>query len=317
MYEFPADNPDLQIVERSSEPNAGADRVTSRLTWPLAAVVALLLLRFVVPYFAEHLQYSITKGRQRAELEAAKVGLEQLPLGELSTAYQLVSKRVAPSVVHINVASSMLRGQGAELDPRLQRLYPEALGQGSGVIVDAAGYIVTNNHVVSEATKIQVTLNDGRVIDGTVVGIDSLTDLAVLKIDATDLEAVEWGDSDQLDVGALVWAVGSPFGLQHSITFGILSAKNRTTGTAWQDFLQTDAAVNPGNSGGPLVDASGRIVGINTAIVGDSYQGISFAIPSNVARQVYEKLRSNGHVERGWLGAQLGDVTDEVAREER
>src|SRR3990167_2810169 len=222
MYEFPADNSDSQIVERSSDPNAGADRMTSRLTWPLAVIAALLLLRFVVPYFAEHLQYSITKGRQRAELEAAKVGLEQLPLGELSTAYQLVSKRVAPSVVHINVASSMLRGRGAELDPRLQRLYPESGGQGCGVIVDAAGYIVTNNHVVSDATKIQVTLNDGRVIDGTVVGIDTLTDLAVLKIEATDLETVEWGDSDQLDVGALVWAVGSPFGLQHSITFGIL-----------------------------------------------------------------------------------------------
>jgi serine protease Do len=131
------------------------------------------------------------------------------------------------------------------------------------------------------------------------------------------LQAAEWGDSDQLEVGALVWAVGSPFGLQHTITFGILSGKNRgaMAGTAWQDYLQTDAAVNPGNSGGPLVDASGRIIGINAAIIGDAYQGISFAIPSTIAKRVYEDLRSRGHVQRGWLGAQLGDVTDEVARE--
>jgi S1-C subfamily serine protease len=301
--------------ERSSNQNEAAVRMANRLTWSLTALVMLLLVRFLVPYFAEQVQYSVTKGRHRAELEAAKEGLDQLPLGELSTAYQLVSKRVAPSVVHINVASSLVLNRAIEIDPRFYGEYPEARGQGSGVIVDPAGYVVTNNHVVADATEIQVTLNDGRVVDGTVVGIDALTDLAVLKIEATGLEAAEWGDSDQLEAGALVWAVGSPFGLQHSITFGILSAKNRTTGTAWQDFLQTDAAVNPGNSGGPLVDAHGRIIGINTAIVGDAYQGISFAVPSSVAKQVYDKLRTSGHVERGWLGAQLGDVTDEVARE--
>lgn len=315
MHEFREDDPGLPVYERPNSPPDGTARVANRLTWFLTALVMLLLVRFFVPYFAETLQYSITKGRQRAELEAAKEGLDQLPLAELSTAYQLVSKRVAPSVVHINVASSLLVGNRQGIDPRFQRMLPETRGQGSGVIVDKEGYVVTNNHVVADSTEIQVTLNDGRVVSGTVVGIDSLTDLAVLKVDATNLEAAEWGDSDRVDAGALVWAVGSPFGLQHSITFGILSAKNRTAGTAWQDFLQTDAAVNPGNSGGPLVDAHGRIIGINTAIVGDAYQGISFAIPSNVARQVYENLRRIGHVERGWLGAQLGSVNDEAARE--
>jgi S1-C subfamily serine protease len=317
MHDFPPDTPDSQIGERLSHSSEADGSMSKRLSWFLFALAALLLARFFVPYFVEQIQYSMTKGRQRAELEAAKEGLNQLPLGELSTAYQLVSKRVAPSVVHINVASSLVRAQSEQFDPRFQGGYPEAHGQGSGVIVDEAGYVVTNHHVVVDATEIQVTLSDGRVVDGTVVGIDDLTDLAVLKIDATDLEAAEWGDSDQLEVGALVWAVGSPFGLQHSITFGILSAKNRAAmaGTAWQDFLQTDAAVNPGNSGGPLVDARGRVVGINTAIVGDVYQGISFAIPSSVARQVYENLRTSGHVERGWLGAQLGDVSDELARE--
>ncbi len=315
MTEFPTENSDAHPGQQSHIRMDDAARVPNRLTWLLVTAIMLLLVRFFVPYFAETLQYSITKGRQRAELEAAKEGLDQLPLAQLSTAYQLVSKRVAPSVVHINVASSLVRGGSSEIDPRFQRLHPDTSGQGSGVIVDKAGYVVTNHHVVADSTEIHVALHDGRIVSGTVVGIDSLTDLAVLKIDAPDLEPAEWGDSDQLDPGALVWAVGSPFGLQHSITFGILSAKNRMTGTAWQEFLQTDAAVNPGNSGGPLVDAHGRIIGINTAIVGDAYQGISFAIPSNVAKQVYEQLRTGGHVERGWLGAQLGDVTDELARE--
>jgi len=314
MHEFP---PDSQIGERLSRRNEPAVGMANRLTWFLVALAALLLLRFFVLYFVEQIQYSITKGRQRAELEAAKEGLQQLPLGELSTAYQLVSKRVAPSVVHIKAASSLVRGGGDAFDPRFPRMQPESGGQGSGVIVDQAGYVVTNNHVVADATEIRVTLSDGRVVDGTVVGVDAPTDLAVLKIEAADLEAAEWGDSDQLEVGALVWAVGSPFGLQHTVTFGILSGKNRgaMAGNAWQDFLQTDASVNPGNSGGPLVDAGGRIVGINTAIVGDVYQGISFAIPSNVAQEVYEKLRASGHVQRGWLGAQLEDVSDELARE--
>jgi serine protease Do len=308
MQETPSESP-------PSTRGTEAAHIASRLTWLLLMLVTLLIVRFFVPHVAEAIQYSITKGRQRAELEAAKEGLAELPLSDLSTAYQLVSQRVAPSVVHINVASSL--ALETETNSRMPRSHSESSGQGSGVIVDAAGYIVTNNHVVAGATEIQVTLSDGRVVDATVVGIDALTDLAVLKIEANDLEAAEWGDSDQMAVGALVWAVGSPFGLQHSITFGILSAKNRSAmaGTAWQDYLQTDAAVNPGNSGGPLVDAKGRIVGINAAIVGDSYQGISFAIPSRVAQEVYEHLRRKGYVERGWLGAQLGDVNDELARE--
>src|SRR5262249_43832764 len=157
------------------------------------------------------------------------------------------------------------------------------------------------------AREIQVSLADGRRVVGTLVGVDRETDLALLKIKAEGLTATRWGDSDEMQTGALVWAVGSPFGLERSITSGILSAKNRrgATGTAYQDFLQTDAAVNPGNSGGPLVNSEGRVVGINTAIVGDSFQGISFAVPSNVARDVFERLKGDGLVRRGWLGVQL------------
>jgi len=294
-----------------------ATRMANRLTWFLVTVAGLLLLRFVVPYFAEHIQYAITRGRERAKLEIAEQGLQQVPLDQLSKAYQLVSKRVGPSVVHIRVASLVDTAPSDELDSLFGYPRRESEGQGSGVIVDPAGYIVTNNHVVRGATEIHVSLSDGRTVDGTVEGVDALTDIAVVKIDAGNLSAAECGDSDDLEVGAMVWAVGSPFGLERSITFGILSAKDRASmaGTAWQDFLQTDAAVNPGNSGGPLVDARGRIIGINTAIVGESYQGISFAIPSRIAQRVYEKLRVSGDVERGWLGVQLGDVTEEAARE--
>ena len=150
-----------------------------------------------------------------------------------------------------------------------------------------------------------------------VVGFDALTDLAVLKIDVDGLTAIRWGDSDSLEVGDFVWAAGNPFGLERSISFGILSAKNRQglTESYLNNFLQTDAAVNPGNSGGPLISVYGNMVGINTAIIGQSYQGISFAIPSNVARRVFEDIRAMGKVQRGWIGVSLGAVNEQRARE--
>jgi S1-C subfamily serine protease len=188
-------------------------------------------------------------------------------------------------------------------------------GQGSGVIVDDGGYIMTNYHVIKDAAAVEVTLADGRIVAGQMVGFDELTDLAVLKIDAPKLVAAEWGDSDELDVGSPVWAAGSPFGLQRSVTFGILSAKNRAglAGTPYQDFLQTDAAVNPGNSGGPLVNTRGNVIGINTAIVGEAYQGISFAVPSSVVRKVYARIKEGGHVSRGWLGVLMAEVDEQLA----
>jgi serine protease Do len=188
-------------------------------------------------------------------------------------------------------------------------------GQGSGVIVDSTGYIVTNNHVVEGAQQIEVHLSDGRKRQADVIGTDPLTDIAVLKIDADSLIAAEWGDSDKLEVGALVWAIGNPFGLDRSVTMGIISAKGRPGQNPFQNYLQTDAAVNPGNSGGPLVNIEGKIVGINTAIVGPSYQGVSFSIPSNEARKVYDRLRTEGKVARGWLGVALAQLTPELAKQ--
>jgi serine protease Do len=294
---------------------AGWDGVM-RLVWLMAILGLMVGIRYGVPQFAEEVQYSITRGRERAQFEQAGRELQDTPLAAMSRAYQMVSKRVSPSVVHINVTSTSRPVSDESLGP----MFPsprrrESSGQGSGVIVDSAGYIVTNYHVIRDATEIEVGLSDGRRLGAQLVGTDPATDLALLRIDADRLTAAEWGDSERLEVGSLVWAAGSPFGLQRTITFGILSAKNRAgvAGNAYQDFLQTDAAVNPGNSGGPLVDEQGRVVGINTAIVGEVYQGISFAVPSNVVREVYERLRLEGKFARGWLGVEMDEVTDELA----
>jgi serine protease Do len=194
-------------------------------------------------------------------------------------------------------------------------------GQGSGVIVDKDGYVITNFHVVNGATQVTVTLSDGRPIrDVELVGDDPTSDLAVLKISASGLTEAPWGDSDRLEVGDQVLAVGSPYGLDQTVTAGIISAKERrglpvpNSGLIYQDFVQTDAAVNPGNSGGPLVNLKGEVVGINTAIIGQGYQGISFAIPSNLAKSVYEKLKAGERIVRGWLGVRMQPLTERDAR---
>jgi S1-C subfamily serine protease len=290
------------------------------LIWLLAMILLLAVVSYLAPRVAEEIQYSLTRGRQRAEYELAGDALSGAPLSEISRASQMVTRRISPSVVIINVSAGSPTAPVALEEDLLRRFGPhspppEAQGQGSGVVVDAAGYVLTNFHVINNAKEIRVTLSDGRRMTATLVGVDRLTDLALLKLDATNLTPATWGDSDAIEVGSLIWAVGSPFGLERSVSFGILSAKNRggIAGTAHQDFLQTDAAVNPGNSGGPLVDAHGMVVGINTAIVGPTYSGVSFAIPSNVARQVAERLKEGGYVSRGWLGVQLATLTDEDA----
>jgi S1-C subfamily serine protease len=286
----------------------------AKLVWLLALLAALLAVSYLVPYIAEQTQYALTRGRQRAEYDFAQAHLGQSPLHALSRGSQMISQIVGPSVVHI----STLGSESSELALPTFRARPRVPteGQGSGVIVEADGYILTNNHVIRGASEILVSLADGRKVPARVVGRDARTDLAVLKIDADQLTPATWGDSEAVEPGALVWAVGSPFGLERSVTSGILSGKHRSglAGNPQQDFLQTDAAVNPGNSGGPLVDVSGRVIGINTAIVGEAYQGISFAIPSNVAREVYARLKAEGAIRRGWLGVQLEEMTAAHAR---
>ena len=185
-------------------------------------------------------------------------------------------------------------------------------------MISKDGYILTNNHVVGGADKLEVTLNDGRKLDAKVVGTDERTDVAVIKIEGKDLPVLPMGDSDALDVGEWVLAVGSPFGLTGTVTEGIVSAKGRDGMgiTDYENFIQTDAAINPGNSGGPLVNLEGQAVGINTAIVSSSggYNGIGFAIPVNMARQVCEQLMKHGSVTRGFLGLMIQPLTPELAK---
>jgi serine protease Do len=185
---------------------------------------------------------------------------------------------------------------------------------GSGFIIDKAGYIVTNNHVIEDADQITVKLYDDKEFEATLVGRDSKTDLALIKIEgAKNLKPLKMGDSGDLDVGTWVVAIGSPFGLEQTVTAGIVSAKGRIIGSGpYDDFIQTDASINPGNSGGPLLDLEGEVMGINTAIVA-SGQGIGFAIPINLAKGIVAQLKEGGEVTRGWLGVAIQDLTPELA----
>jgi serine protease Do len=266
-----------------------------RLLW----IFTLLTIVLVAPSVIYRIQFAITSANERARLEVARENLQDFKLEQISAAFRMLAQSTTPSVVNIRTP----RGR--------------AEGQGSGVIVDKEGYIVTNNHVVKGVDTAEIRLSDGRKGTASVVGVDPLTDIAVLKTEMDDLVPAEWGDSDKLEVGDIVWALGSPFGLEKSITFGILSAKERRgiTESHVQEFLQTDAAVNPGNSGGPLINAEGKIVGINTAIIGPSYQGISFAVPSALAKASYDQLRKNGYVLRGFLGVSPNALPDQVAEE--
>ncbi|OQY47694.1 MAG: peptidase [Desulfobacteraceae bacterium 4572_87] len=184
---------------------------------------------------------------------------------------------------------------------------------GSGFIIDPSGFIVTNNHVVEDADKIKVILKDEREFEAEVKGRDPNTDLALIKIKSDgNLPSIQFGNSDNVKIGEWVMAIGNPFGLEHTVTVGIISAKGRVIGSGpYDDFIQTDASINPGNSGGPLINMDGKVVGINTAIIAGG-QGIGFAIPVNMAKGIIEQLQSKGEVTRGWLGIGIQDLSKEL-----
>ncbi len=324
--------PSPPAASPGSDPNRSATAGTERRrtdplmqSFVLLVTMALMLsaARFAVPRIVEEIRYGWARGELRAEYEAGTRGLHNVSLDSLNEAYQMVTSAVGPSVVHIDVERR--RPEITETATgRVSTAFVPTSDQGSGVVVDEAGHILTNRHVIAEGESIWVTLSDGRRLDGELIGTDPLTDLAVLKVDADRLFPIAWGNSDRCKVGSPVWAIGSPFGLDQTVTFGIVSGKHRMVRAAsdasgrhganahYQDFMQSDVAVNPGNSGGPLVDAKGTLVGINTAIVGDTFQGVSFSIPSNVARQVFQRIRESGRVERGWLGVSLVEVPDDM-----
>lgn len=288
----------------------------------VVAGLALLLVELMV-----------TPGAHAAETKQSAMQ----SLFQLSNGVAEVAKAVTPAVVNIS-STRVIKQKGQTVpspffnDPFFKQFFGDQFFQrqlpprerreqslGSGVIVASNGYIVTNNHVVEHATEIKVLMSDRREYVGKLIGTDPKTDVAVIKVEATGLPYVPWGDSDKLNVGEYAIAVGNPFGLNQTVTMGIISAVGRANvGIAdYEDFIQTDAAINPGNSGGALVNVKGELIGINTAIFSQSggYMGIGFAIPSNMVRTVMDSLIKAGKVVRGWLGVSVQEITPELAQQ--
>ncbi|TWU22426.1 Periplasmic pH-dependent serine endoprotease DegQ precursor [Novipirellula galeiformis] len=307
------------------------DNFWKRTSVALGAMFFGSLLTVVVLTLPESLQRDIhAQDQPGAPIQGQHLDTAQ----DLSLSFRNVAESLRPSVVSISTKQTqMIRGRQSQrraLPPGFEDFFGyrpqapqqrESEGMGSGVIVRKDGYVLTNNHVVEGADEIKVQLSDGRIVQGEMVGTDPQTDLAVIKIDLDGLQPVLLGSSDDIRVGDWVLAIGSPFGLDQTVTAGIISGKNRVQGivddgNGFEDFLQTDAAINPGNSGGPLVNLQGELVGINTAILSRSgaSAGIGFAIPVSLAKPVLESIIESGQVRRGFLGAQVVDVTPESVR---
>jgi serine protease Do len=251
----------------------------------------------------------------------------------LSRTFAQVAAQLSPSVVRISITKTVKGGRfhhggNPFSGTPFERFFGEGDGDedggmdqgqkqhgtGSGVVIDKKGYILTNNHVVEDADEVKVSFGDGKTVTGKVVGTDPKSDLAVVKVDGVDVQAARLGDSDKVAVGEWVIAIGNPFGLDHTVTVGVLSAKNRSgLGSGpFEDFLQTDASINPGNSGGPLVDLDGEVIGINTMIAGIG-TGIGFAVPSSMAKPITDQLIKNGKVHRPFLGVVMQELTPELS----
>lgn len=276
------------------------------------SIVAILLLLF-----------SFNADVHSAEKNPAEV------LAQLGDAMAKVAEQAKPAIVNIST-SRMVKAQRHPFfdDPFFRRFFGEEFQReqkrkvtnlGSGVIATSDGYILTNNHVIEGAEDILVKLSNNKEYKGRVIGTDKRSDLAVIKIDENNLPTIKWGDSDKLRVGEIVLAVGNPYGLNQTITMGIVSALGRSgIGiTDYEDFIQTDAAINPGNSGGALINIKGELVGINTAIFSTTggYQGIGFAIPVNMAKNIMNSIINKGKVIRGWLGVHIQALTPELVKQ--
>lgn len=282
------------------------------------------------------------KPKAEAENPPLKITVDERPATRDAagrTTFAPVVKKVTPGVVKVFTTTRAhnvtYNGAPGDMDDLFRRFFgnpfpggqprqhtfgaPRQQGIGSGVIVTKDGYILTNNHVVDGADEVKVALQDGREFTARVVGRDPKTDVAVIKVESKDLPTVPMANSDKVEVGDVVLAIGNPFGIGQTVTTGIVSATGRSgaVGLDYEDFIQTDAAINPGNSGGALVDTDGRLIGINTAILSRSggNQGIGFAIPANLAHDVMESLVKDGRVTRGYLGVMVQDITPSLAKE--
>jgi serine protease Do len=289
-----------------------------KLLW----IPALLLAGFLLGGITYYLISTVVKTAYRPFAPRVPAHIE-----ETSRAFSDIVKAVSPAVVNIS-STKMVKRQQAPYEDFFDYFSPapEAKARkfkeqslGSGVIVSPDGYIVTNNHVIEQSSEIRVTLYDKRSFRAKIIGTDVKTDIAIIQIDAKDLPVIPWGDAEKLQVGEFVLAIGNPFLLSNTVTMGIVSAVGRAdVGIAdYEDFIQTDAAINPGNSGGPLVNIRGELVGINTAIFSKTggYQGIGFAVPSNMVKAVMEQLVNSGKVTRGWIGITIQELTQELAQQ--
>ena len=308
-------------------PTSSSPRTFNRrpVAFAAACVVAL------AGAFAAGAQSSKPEAKPAVDLQRDSREVNRGPLE--SGSFSSIVKRVAPGVVKITTSTKAKRVAGAAPvlppgfdNPMFRQFFggrgpqvevPPQNGLGSGVIISTDGYVVTNNHVIQGADEVLVSLDDGRELTAKVIGRDPQTDIAVVKVDATDLPAVTFADSSRIEVGDRVLAIGNPFGIGETVTTGIVSAKGRRAGLGldYEDFVQTDAAINPGNSGGALIDVDGRLIGINTAILSRSggFQGVGLAVPSNLVSQVVDGLVRHGKVVRGFLGVGAQDVTASLA----
>src|SRR5215831_5656883 len=306
-----------------------------RLALPALAITftaSAVGYRWVQPLMAR----AASAAPSAAPLDTDSVGA----LMALDKAMETLAARVTPAVVNVEVTSrskqeaadregpedmqQFFGGSGpfGQFSPRMRQQQPQIEhGMGSGVVISPDGYIVTNNHVVDGAVDIRVRTSDRRVLKAKLIGTDPLTDLAVLKVNATDMTSAPWGDSKEVRPGQTVLAFGNPYGFRFTVTRGIVSAVNRanpdpTNRSKPGEFIQTDAAINPGNSGGPLVDARGQVVGINTFLISPSgtFSGMGFAIPSQIVRPTVETLIRDGKVTHGHIGVGISDVTPENAK---
>lgn len=271
-------------------------------------------------------------GLVRPSLADIIIGAKTPPVTDIdanafSKAFVEVANKVTPSIVKITVAAEMKKNPHDDFFfffPFREDMPREQMGSGSGVIISEDGYILTNNHVVENASKVTVELSDRRILDATVVGTDPQTDLAVVKVEAENLQAAYLGNSDDIQVGQWVMAIGNPMSLASTVTAGIISAKGRSIGiinnqdnSGIEDFIQTDAAINPGNSGGALVDLTGAVIGINTAIAtgqSGTYIGYGFAIPINMAKNISKQLIASGKVNRGYIGVNITPLDPVTAK---
>ena len=277
--------------------------------WVLMLLCLLTAVVYGVPYMLDQVGYAYEKGRARAATEALEKLDQGGALARASELFRLATRSVSPAVVHIRTQSFSKDG---------------GMNVGSGVVIDKdKGYIVTNNHVIQNSDMITVRVGRTEMV-ADLVGADPRTDLAVVKVKGSVPQAASWGDSDKLEPGDWVLAIGSPFGLEQTVSAGIVSATSRNNlgmvaADAYEDFLQTDVAINPGNSGGPLIDLRGRVIGINTAIsritLDQGNQGIGFAISSALARRVVEQLINSGKVVRGYLGVAPQSISPDQAKQ--